>query len=430
MIWLFALSFVCAVGTANSQQHTRAENIPAFFKWIKENGGRSNVNLKYDKELGYGLVANKDIDPGSTILEVPQVLLLTTRQATHTLSQFTNWSYPTEPLVLLLLLETMKSSRSFYAPYIAVLPTPADFVDHPLHWLPQLSAHRRHLEHAFRNFLHANKQHHWISPSEQAVDFAAYILAYLRVETRAVLARGHQSPKQFALVPLADFLNHVSDSRQFYNPLKIPGIANEDMYTNYVFTAGSLYAEGVDVFANYGPISSTAYLTTYAIVTDINVHDYISLSTPYDPNNPLSIIAQNQTSRNISQLMQNVRIYPHKWPGAYLRAVRLYVMDYSDLPYLPDILLMRPSSLNNEMKAYKHAISTLENFIQNEMGGCLTTDIELLQDTRTRLTYREKVQVHARLIAKKVASNTIFQLRQKWSEVLSHNTLPQDTPVR
>eukprot|EP00611_Tribonema_gayanum_P001916 TRINITY_DN1140_c0_g1_i1.p1 TRINITY_DN1140_c0_g1~~TRINITY_DN1140_c0_g1_i1.p1 ORF type:complete len:519 (-),score=98.48 TRINITY_DN1140_c0_g1_i1:29-1585(-) len=261
-------------------------------QWLLNNGadlggGASDgaaITLDTFPEQRVGLRAARDLDRLATVASIPLAICLTsgagssatgsggcTNNASH--QQWAHAVFARAPpehqrqatVALKLAVEACLGGRSFYAPYIAVLPSAAE-LNLPVLWPPsEQQLLRRTLLAADTAAFRARLRQEF-----QTVRAALPHIANAALRRRlrngltarrwawarcAVMSRAYMFPDgTYALVPLADFCNH-SDGVAF-------GVERGDgvfaSREEVVFTTDREYAAGAQVFGTYGAAMTTA----------------------------------------------------------------------------------------------------------------------------------------------------------------------------
>ena len=296
-----------AVGDGGGNGLTAREREAGLVQWLESNGmylsdkytwGKTAHPLKVESETvedfevsGRGLLARKEIQQGESIVSVPPVCLMTRARAVETLGERvvpeTMGDYVA--LALLLIQERAKGDKSFWAPYIKILPT-VEEVGQTWTWpqedLDMLKGSgvvdaslnlRRKLQADF-----AQVEAQTIGPNgleQSAFTWEAWEWAFSMLFSRAINLR---ETEELALVPYADLLNHspYCSSYFFYN--KIP-LSNDREVTLY---ADRSYAKNDQVLISYGQKANSELILLYGFVVDRNLFDEVDITVSLDTEDP------------------------------------------------------------------------------------------------------------------------------------------------
>ena len=285
----------------------RAARERALVEWLESNGvvlsadagwGRAAHPLRVEAETvedfelsGRGLLARKEVVQGQEIVKVPDSLILTRETAQRVLGPSIIADDLNEYLALALLLmhERSLGARSFWAPYVNILPTAED-VGQTWLWeeedLAQLEGSgildatdslRAKIERE-----HAALLTDVITPNaldEDAFSFEAFQWAMSMLLSRAIDLRETQ---QLALVPYADLLNHspYCSSYFFFNQISF------SQQREVVLYADRAYAKNDQVLISYGQKSNAELLLLYGFVVDRNLFDEVEVTVSLDESDP------------------------------------------------------------------------------------------------------------------------------------------------
>jgi len=279
----------------------------ALVEWLESNGvvlsaqagwGRAAHPLRVEAETvedfelsGRGLLARKEVVQGQEIVKVPGSLILTRETARSVLGPGVVGDDLNEYLALALLLihERSLGARSFWAPYIDILPS-AEEVGQTWLWeesdrallegsgiMDSTASLRAKIDRE-----HATLLADVIIPNrldETVFSLAAFEWAMSMLLSRAIDLRETQ---ELALVPYADLLNHspYCSSYFFYNEVAFSKEREVCLY------ADRAYAKNDQVLISYGQKSNAELLLLYGFVVDRNLFDEVELTVALDPDDP------------------------------------------------------------------------------------------------------------------------------------------------
>ena len=247
----------------------------ALQKWLRAHGAIApKLRIGSSPIGGLGTFATGDIASGEAILSVPKKLMITGEKAPKELTRHAAIAELLEssnelsnilPVMLALLAEADKGNSSFYAPYIATLPTA---VDNPLAYSKE---QRAELDGTLAAPLLKNNAQLVKSSAAAAVKACAdgpprppgrdcksvygearMMWALVTVRSRGVLrdlGDGNKAGPRLAMVPLLDILNHEVPPAELHaaddvaKPLKGGGLT---------LNAARRFAKGDEVVWTYG----------------------------------------------------------------------------------------------------------------------------------------------------------------------------------
>ncbi|RYO74165.1 hypothetical protein DL766_006534 [Monosporascus sp. MC13-8B] len=223
---------------------------------------------------GVGIVATHQIMPGEVLLEIPTACLRTTDTVPRPIVRKLPRNISVQGL-LAADLALDKSSK--YAPWMAVCPTPADFVTMPLHWPAELQARLPGPARTILAKQQAKLRRDWEAVSAAYPDLGAevYRHAWLLVNTRTFYytnARLRRKVKPtdtdncLCQQPVADLFNHGDEGC---------GVAFDG--AGFTVTARLEYAPGDEVRICYGTHSGDFLLVEYGFTMDQNRWDEVGL---------------------------------------------------------------------------------------------------------------------------------------------------------
>ncbi|KAJ8030597.1 SET domain-containing protein 4 [Holothuria leucospilota] len=264
-------------------------------QWLSQNGVKyHHLRPANFKTTGRGLMTVKAYKDGDVIISIPKKLLITTQVALESELKDVIVRFPkklTARLIIcaFLIIEKMKGSSSFWAPYIRCLPesfdTPAYFTEEELSLLPdslqvKSKEQRVKIQQEFRKlkqFFRFAKEFNICKGEELSLSFFKW--AWFVVNTRSLYmeesysAGRYLDPSEkdvYVLAPFLDLLNHSPevDVTGAYNP-------SNDCYEISTVTPFHRYDQ---VFIYYGPHDNKTLLLDYGFVVPSNPHSVVQIS--------------------------------------------------------------------------------------------------------------------------------------------------------
>ena len=416
-----------------------------FLNWLRENGAKigkldwPSVDPGTDSR---GAIANKDIETGEFMLEIPSKLMMSPVDAFsdedigEILLVHKDMLRGDTLLTVYLMHERQKQNQSFYYPYIAILPeinNISEWTDDELALLQDSDiiarSHviRRNLRTTFdRTVVKLQEQYpHQFSPEK--FSFQSFVFCWFTIQARAF---GRRLPWT-ALVPFADCLNHGNLQTKYdYN--------TENNQTFRLFPTGTNnYKMGCEVFNSYGRRPNDNLLLEYGFAMLDNEWDDLSLTLSLTKrlglfDEKVAVISSFKWIFSRSYLF-----CLREFPMEALSFLRVCVCEsLEELNYLQLKGKRCVVSLNNELRALQHFVAELKLFyIDLCRQSSQVADAELLQ-LLNRKEYiapaddfrrQDRVQsaVVYRLTRKNIACQTINRL-QIAIEILSAVTFAED----
>jgi len=372
---------------AMSLEETEADNpdndrFSALVKWMKDGGCKfPKLYLKYYSQDYRGVHTLCKIAPNDCVLFVPKDYLMTNEVAMESKIgreiQKSGYEMRSEHswLAVYLIQEKHKRSKSFWYPYISILPDKYGN-------MPMLfgDVYKKYLKGSYAITMAENRmaslRAEYDGICSKCAEFRKYkflefVWGRLAVITR-IFGLNIHGKKTSALVPYADMLNHITDKQtdwQYDNKLK-----------GYTMITNRAVARGEQIFDSYGRKCNGRYFVNYGFTIDQNFIDNdacfrVSLPTDdpqyrmklrYLHNSPtrefqvpptysedVSVLSENMKPRNMFSFFRFI----------HARGKELMLLSSSDGYQVKDI---KPISVRNEIAVLQHikqvAIRKLADF--------------------------------------------------------------------
>ncbi|KAI8979311.1 hypothetical protein BDF20DRAFT_868834 [Mycotypha africana] len=304
-----------------------------YLTWVKNNGG-SFKNLKFEHGSAY---ATSIIKPNENFASVPFKLCITEDVARQALPNLDNFS-SRYVLTLFLLLQKRLGEKSFYWPYINILPksiqTPFFFDDMELAFLKNTN-----LEAAVRERRKMIQQNYSMilenlpaNVKKEDVKWEEFLYCYCVYSSRSFPYKliDPSANDSEALFPLVDALNHKPRTKITWSR------DGNNENGSLSFIAGQEFKQGEEVFNNYGPKSNEELLLGYGFCFEYNEYDHVALKPNFsqDPNFEVKrqILQQNNiSSGNVDPL--TFYIHWNNIPAAYFKLMRVLVMNSVEMEH-------------------------------------------------------------------------------------------------
>ncbi|OQR79409.1 SET domain-containing protein 4-like [Tropilaelaps mercedesae] len=244
----------------------RDPTVRDLYSWIVSKGFRpSKCQLRLAiTASGRGMVCQKPISAGDTVIDLPQSLLITKSKIRSLIPHIPGTFSAEEVLAVFLIVELRRGFESPWLPYINSLPKKftSPFNCSSTDVLP------RGIQHAFDRWRNTALQtwqrlsNYFLScRKEPAISESEFTWSWCAVTTRCVFVEGHGS----SLAPFLDMLNHhwtASVNTQFKDG-------------HFVISTNRAYRSGEEVFINYGSHDNRTLLLNYGFVLDDNPNNCV-----------------------------------------------------------------------------------------------------------------------------------------------------------
>ncbi|KAL1932934.1 hypothetical protein VTP01DRAFT_8612 [Rhizomucor pusillus] len=343
-----------------------------FIHWLQSNGCHfDKFAFKKDGENIGGVYAKEDVSNGETLATLPFRMAITSLQARNefpTLSQFSSRVV----LTLYLLQQKILGEKSFYWPYIRMLPesiiTPMSFEQEDMKLLENTNLaasvpeRKQSLFNDFQSLIKVLPA----SVDEAKLTWDEFLWAYSVLSSRSfpysLLDPSFTENDDFeVLFPLLDALNHRPNTKITWERRGDP------INGTLAFITGQEYKAGEQLYNNYGPKSNEELLLGYGFCFEYNEFDYVALKPNFsqDPNQAIKkqIISQaGITSEHDDPLLHY--IHRNNIPSSFYRLMRVLMMNPLEVKYYAncsDSTLYEFIGYRNELAMLNMTIALLQN---------------------------------------------------------------------
>lgn len=333
----------------NAQSSGKAE---ALERWLEDNGmylsklatwgrakhplGIANETTDEGEPSGRGLVAVKPILQGELLFEVPEKCLMTKERAIEEVQGLPSDVDDYAAIAVLLIQERERGERSFWKPYIGILPTASELI--PLFTWPEdelrllegspTVAAAKSLKAKVQTDYNALEERLFSKNREcfpeNVFTLAAWQWAFSILFTRAVML---SAEKLIALVPYADLLNHnpfcstyIDIGRDFFS-----GTRNAVLYTD------RQYGKMDQVFTTYGPKSNADLLLLYGFVVERNPYDSVDVTVSLQKDDPLWERKRQYLEASGVKPVTKFPLYRDRYPVELIEFLRFCVADEKEM---------------------------------------------------------------------------------------------------
>ncbi|KAA8500067.1 Ribulose-1,5 bisphosphate carboxylase/oxygenase large subunit N-methyltransferase, chloroplastic [Porphyridium purpureum] len=288
----------------------------ALMEWLGENGMHisdsagwgvpphslviSNETTDDFEPSGRGLLARREITQSEALFQIPKALVITKSTAQQLLGKHVITDETDEfiALALALLTESTKGARSFYKPYLDIIPSMEEL--NPLFlWSeedrqvlrgsPTLIAAESLKQKLVREYEMVMQdivlKHADVFPARNGEAFMSqqdWNWAFAVLFSRTIC---FPSTKELALVPYADLMNHSSFCACFFDCRK--GGSMFDRQEFVVLYSDRDYKQAEQVYVTYGQKSNAELLLLYGFVVERNPFDSVELCVSLSEQDPL-----------------------------------------------------------------------------------------------------------------------------------------------
>ncbi|KAG9294123.1 hypothetical protein G9A89_021482 [Geosiphon pyriformis] len=297
-----------------------------FQKWLVSNGAAME-KVFFDQDsngLGGGF-AKEQINPDEVFATIPFNITLNREVALKNLPSLGAMNFSCRTLLATFLInEKSRGSKSFYYPYIDILPshvpTPLWFDEHQMRWLKGTNLEKG--VHSRKEML--IKEYQQIKRylpenlSKDIFTWEAYLWACDILSSRGFPGKLVMSntcdQSSEVLLPLADSFNHRSRQKITLS------IHNETLK----LVAGEKILPGSQIWSNYGPKSNEELLLGYGFCLPNNPDDWVivKVNFSHDPQREIKLRILEQT--NLLDLVHFIK--PNFIPTKLLSQLRILVM--------------------------------------------------------------------------------------------------------
>eukprot|EP00741_Cyanophora_paradoxa_P001044 tig00000455_g1005.t1 len=393
---------IVAPSRAASPPKRKVDPEAAFHRWLEEHGGARRHQIGSAGSMGRGLFARVPIKSHEPAVHVPLKLCMSVfsakQQPYARAFQDEDVELDDDSILALHILVEASNPKSFWAPYIGILPKQLDM---PLVWsekdLQELqgSPLKSYTEAALKQ-LRANfdrfqpslveEYEQWFP--ESLVTFDAYKWAMAIIYNRAWEMRIGERPAARVLAPLVDLANWAPD---------VPtAVVFDEKAGAVVMRTGKDYDEGQQIFVGYNlPASNWRLLQAYGFLVDDPARNEVVLDLQLSPSIPYyeekeDLIAARRGSQGMSFVLKKDDLLP----ADLLYAMRISALTAEDWRGRSEAEEDRPVSYNSEVAAYETLASAVQDVI-HRYRTTVSEDELLLHagiSRHTRLAVRLRIE--------------------------------------
>lgn len=415
-----------------NRQSPLAEKSAALVQWLKDNDmylselagwGRAMHPLAIANETtddgessGRGLVAVKNISQGESVFEVPFRVVLTKERALKEVPELQEDIDEYIAIAILLIQERAKGEKSFWRPYLDVLPDDEQLIPlfrwneddmRLLEGSPCISAARSlksklatEFEKA-RNIVFEGRRDRF---PEHVFTVEAWEWAFAILFSRAINLTVIQ---QIALVPYADLLNHNPFCSTYIDVVK--EAFSDDRYVT-LYTDRP-YSKMDQVFVTYGPKSNGELLLLYGFITDRNPYDNVEIIVSLEESDQLYERKKKYLQESGVDTSATFPLYSDRYPMELIEFLRFCVCNEEELDSADfgDFI-----NENNETLVARSLINACKEALA-KYPQTREEDDKLIADRSTYRLLRQKQRwaIRLRRAEKRILERTIANLEQE-----------------
>ncbi|CAI5731497.1 unnamed protein product [Hyaloperonospora brassicae] len=414
--------------------------VSKLIEWLESNGTTDSLlAIRYLGEYeGHGVLAKQTLPCGQVTLQVPFKLTMTVESAARSDLAAVLEKYPQissdEVLALHVMHERNKGTRSFFAPFLASLPTTFDL---PVFWsdteLNELRGTnvllltrlmQQQLERDFQTIhQEVTKAFPDIFASLPTLTLEDYTWAMSVIWSRAFgVNRGGKYLR--LLCPAMDMFNH---DVSLCNPLD-DFVSFDDEKQMMVHHVPTEVTNGNAVHISYGQYSNAKLLYSYGFVAQGNPRRAVDFWVKVPPADPYRKLKQTILDANDLTREQTYdfcgTLFRNDVDERLLATLRVILMNEQDMHLYKKAFMLSMISVHNELAVYNN----LQNACRRKLETFPTTleeDEAILTNATEKSSIRLLLAVRVRIEDKQVFAGVIDTI-ERWKHALA--TCPETYP--
>jgi histone-lysine N-methyltransferase SETD3 len=318
------------------------------------------------EDSGRGLICKNPINMGNALFQLPLAITIDKPKA---LEAFQG-ALPDDineyfAIALMLIKQKSLGSKSFWSPYIDVLPT-SEEVNPTLIWPEEdlalletspLVAATRSLKRKLQSEFEMLKEKYMDARPDlfppEVFTFDEYLWAFINIFSRAIRV-GLQAGEEIIMCPYADLINHnpfantyIVAERPFkpFNPIR-----GDEVITIY---ADKDYRKMEQVYISYGPKSNADLLLLYGFCLDRNPFNSVEIKVSLLEQDPMYDEKRVFLAKAERRESEGFPLYGDRYPNELFEYLRLIYLTPEDMGgrSMSEIDYADPISLQNELAA-------------------------------------------------------------------------------
>jgi len=358
------------MSTLTTLQKSSADpDFDAFLEWCQDAVALCCVESRDMGQKGRGLVASRDLEPGTVICEIPEKYVISPETiprsdvskiiAKELASGETAFEHPHTKLVFLVLFEAT-NPNSFWKKYWAVMPQKYDL---PSCWtedqlaecfgsnlFDEIVSLNEKIRSSYDELVLPTVRRHPEFLSESVQTFEAYCWALYTVYSRQYT----YDEESGCLVPFADLVNHRSeldgtDSNYFFDTTS----------RTFKVIVNERYNKGDEVFISYGRKSNEQYMLCYGFYNPLQSELRFEV-----PKLEVELAAEKDALMTSLGMEKSVfTVHPDESPDDMLKSLRILLLTKEEFetPALIDVIKENKTvNPENEQLVYYTVIQIID----------------------------------------------------------------------
>jgi len=387
------------------------KNEEEFLDWARENGAVFDEYLEWPVEFGRsgrGVRATRDIAPHTRFLTLPESLVLNVKNALKdngvygpVAKEVLMQSRPFDRMVAVLLVERALKHKSFWYPYLRILPERS--YEHALiEWTEQELEELQNEELVEARDVMIYEQTISEATCKQILEEMNLLEMVLKADPEMnfedlyrwaffiVASRSFQlgDADEYNLVPVGDLMNH--------HPMSSVSWKVVDGRMQMTLLGTKTVQAGKEMYNHYGDLTNDKMILDYSFISEENFLDVVSVEMPLDA----ALLEDKRDVWDGSELeLDHFTNMAH-----FMEFFRILSYDQDDILDKPWGFFQRPSSQEHELKAFQTCIQVIGSQVPGSTSLWEDLSLRDLIETdsskerlRMALTYRiarKRIFVH------------------------------------
>lgn len=404
------------------------------------------VDETTNESTGRGLLARRSINEGDELISIPLKLCMTIDTAREALgSKYTIPQGTNEYLAIATLLVYEKyvlKEKSFWKPYLDVLPLSVEEVNPTFTWSDEdlmflqgspVVAATISLQNKLKREYEAMREKLPLAAMFPQGEFTYenWVWAFTILFSRAIRLQSLQGGEALALVPYADFINHSPFSSAYIDARESGSWLFKDGEQEIILYADRGYRKMEQVYISYGPKSNAELLLLYGFALEKNPYNSVDVTVSIRPKVYKMITDPDMEQADLDPLadeklafLQRVGrdstvdfpCYADRYPIEMLEYLRLMQMTPEDTQGKPLSAFdySRTISAANEAAVLSSIVDAVQ-FQLSKYPNTEEEDAALIQDKTLfrMLNYNQRMAIRHRRNEKRLLKRTIAALEKQ-----------------
>mmetsp|Transcript_50354 Transcript_50354/g.75264 ORF Transcript_50354/g.75264 Transcript_50354/m.75264 type:complete len:588 (-) Transcript_50354:38-1801(-) len=402
-----------------------------------------------NESSGRGLLARRDINEGAELAKIPMRMCITKKSARKTFGSDALDGGINEFLAIACQLiheKYVRKEKSFYAPYIGVLPEVEEvnptftWKDEDLSYLngsPVVAATKSlqmKLRREYDDLLGGEKGLIAKFPKRFPAKIYTYenwVWAFTMLFSRAIRLRNLRMGEALAMVPYADLINHSPFSQAFVDAQESGDYLFKTGEEEAILYADRNYRRMEQVYISYGPKSNADLLLLYGFAAERNPYNSVDVTVSIAPRTESFVKDIADSSIEVDPLADekvafieasgrdrtvDFPCYADRYPIEMLEYLRLMQMTEEDTCGKPlaNFDYTRTISAANEAAVLKSVVEAVTRQLKNypqteEQDAAIIRDKGLFR----LLNYNQRMAIRHRRNEKRLLKRTIAALQNQ-----------------